>query len=347
MKSQSAGRKLPGIYARGGIFWFTYRLGGKKHFHSLGTGDYGEAVKKALEIRQKPELNPGQAFEREIDAFVAHKVASNEFSKHSAAVKPYALREFARACGKANPASVTTTDVMAFYKRLQARVQESTARSSLITLRSFFNWLMADGKMRQNPVNGVRLARVDEKGRQRFCTTEQRDRMIAEAPSDELRFILYCGFHAGMRKNEIAEARPEWFDLERGLVTIRATPTFRPKDRQERTVPLTRAFRAFLKEYGLPSPFMLRPEAKPNKSLYRVDFEQAFRRHAHKLDMPWLTLHVMRHTFASLLASAGVSIYKIAVWMGDDVAVVQKHYAKLSPDDGDIEKAFAPGESAR
>ncbi len=33
-----------------------------------------------------------------------------------------------------------------------------------------------------------------------------------------------------------------------------------------------------------------------------------------------------------------VSIYKIAVWLGDDMRVVQKHYVKLVPDSGDIEK---------
>lgn len=50
--------------------------------------------------------------------------------------------------------------------------------------------------------------------------------------------------------------------------------------------------------------------------------------------------HVMRHSFASNLVSAGVSLYKVAKWMGDDPRVVDKHYAKLTPDDGDIEKAF-------
>ena len=32
----------------------------------------------------------------------------------------------------------------------------------------------------------------------------------------------------------------------------------------------------------------------------------------------------MRHTCASLLASPGVSIYKIAKWLGDDVRTVQR-----------------------
>ena len=56
--------------------------------------------------------------------------------------------------------------------------------------------------------------------------------------------------------------------------------------------------------------------------------------------VPWVTPHIMRHTFASLLASAGVSIYKIAKWLGDDVRTVQRHYAKLLPNDSEIERAY-------
>jgi hypothetical protein len=38
-----------------------------------------------------------------------------------------------------------------------------------------------------------------------------------------------------------------------------------------------------------------------------------------------------RQGHSYLLASAGVSIYKIAKWLGDDVRTVQRHYAKLLP----------------
>ena len=52
-----------------------------------------------------------------------------------------------------------------------------------------------------------------------------------------------------------------------------------------------------------------------------------------------VTAHVMRHTFASLLVQAGVSIYKVARWLGDGVEVVEDHYGHLAPKDSDIEKA--------
>ena len=53
--------------------------------------------------------------------------------------------------------------------------------------------------------------------------------MIENAPTDDLRFILFCGFHTGMRKLEIVEAVPECFNPQTKTVEIRATATFRRK----------------------------------------------------------------------------------------------------------------------
>ena len=54
------------------------------------------------------------------------------------------------------------------------------------------------------------------------------------------------------------------------------------------------------------------------------------------------TFHDARRTFASLLVSSGVSLYKVARWLGDGVRVVEKHYGHLQPDNGDIERGLAP-----
>jgi hypothetical protein len=146
---------------------------------------------------------------------------------------------------------------------------------------------------------------------------------------------------APLRFQEIVEARPFWFDLNAGLLHLRKTPTMNFKDREERTIPLTQQFRAFLNTYGIHEPFMLRPEVKRGKSLYRYDFRRPFKIFVKAKGCTWLTPHIMRHTFASLLVSAGESIYKVAVWLGDDVATVQRHYGHLTPDNHGIEKAFS------
>ena len=192
--------------------------------------------------------------------------------------------------------------------------------------------------VRVNPCHEIQPVKVEKAARLSFCTKEQRDKLIGECKREDLRFVLYCGFHAGMRLQEVVEGR---------MLHLRKHENMRFKDGEERSIPMTKEFHGFLKGYGLRTPYMLRPEKKKGKSLYRYDCGSAFSTHAKNCGLDWVTPHVMRHTFASLLASAGTSIYLIAEWLGDDVRVVQKHYAKLLPLHGEIERAFATPAATR
>jgi integrase len=339
-KSRSRAGKIRGIYLRGNIYWFGKMVNGKRKPVSLGTSDYGEAVMRALEIQANPLLAPAEPLHTEIDAFIKYKLDQNEYSRASAESKKYALTEFASFVSKSDPATITDQDVDRFYQKLRSRVEESTAQGYITTLRSFFNRLLEIGKVRTNVAASVKLARLDSKGRTEFCPPDLRDKLIANCKREDLKFVLFCGFHAGMRKQEIIEARPDWFDLKGGAIHVRRTDTFRPKDREDRSIPMTKAFRAFLEVYGLRSPFMVRPEVAHGESRYRWDFRRPWSEYMAEHKCPEVTPHIARHTFASLLASAGVSIYKIARWLGDDVRVVQDHYAKLMTRDADIEAAF-------
>lgn len=54
-----------------------------------------------------------------------------------------------------------------------------------------------------------------------------------------------------------------------------------------------------------------------------------------------VTFHDLRRTFASLLVSQGVSIYKVAKWLGDTVDVAEDTYGHLIPQDDEINAAWA------
>ncbi|MEW6238588.1 MAG: tyrosine-type recombinase/integrase [Candidatus Omnitrophota bacterium] len=54
--------------------------------------------------------------------------------------------------------------------------------------------------------------------------------------------------------------------------------------------------------------------------------------------MEGITPHVLRHTFASQLAIAGVSLYKVQTWLGHRDAATTQIYAHLQATDSDIEK---------
>ncbi len=332
--------KLRGIYLRGEVYWYARQVNGRRSHVSLETKDYAEAVQRAQEIRDRPELQPARGLSAEIERFLRHKFDTNRFSKASADTKGYILREFATAVRDVPPENVTALQCKAFYKAARERVAPSTAESYMFTVRSFFRWCVAENLCRRNPAVEVQLDRVDHKGRTRFADGDLAQKLIAEAPNDDLRFILFCGFHAGMRKLEIVEAVPDWFNLRTRTLEVRATASFRPKDRDARTVPLTDQFVEFLQKYGLRSPFVLRPEVEQGRFRYRYDFRRPFDEYMEKQGVSWISPHVMRHSFASICATKGIDIYRIATWLGDDVRVVQRHYAKLRPDDREIMKAF-------
>jgi hypothetical protein len=86
---------------------------------------------------------------------------------------------------------------------------------------------------------------------------------------------------------------------------------------------------------------MLEPDIAHGKGTYRYDFRRPFEKYMKEIGFEWVTPHIMRHTFALLLAIKGVSLYKIANWPGDTLATTEKHYAHLLPTDPDIGTSMA------
>lgn len=340
---------MKNVYLRRGTYWFAKQIEGKRQWVNLQTSDFPEAARRALAIRDNPLLRPTGLIKEDAQRFTAWKLAQNEWSRQSSKTKVLAIEEFADLFPALAMHQVTTEHAETFYKVVRKRVTESTAQSYMMTLRSFFRWAMDVERVRlDNPVKAVKLARHDRKARKEFVEKELKNKLIAEATNDDLRFILFCGFDAGLRKNEISEARVDWFTkdglhvrkAETGSARLRPDELeFRPKDRDERVIPLTKPFREFLVGYlkdKEPLDFALKPKVKHGSWRYRYDIRRPLTDYMLFKQVPWVTAHVMRHSFASILATAGVSIFKISEWLGDDVRVTQRNYAKLSPGDEDI-----------
>jgi integrase len=122
---------------------------------------------------------------------------------------------------------------------------------------------------------------------------------------------------------------------------ITRSEDFDTKDHDDRVVPLTEDFAGFLKCYPLRSPFMIAPHKRcGGRHRYRFDFSRRFETYVHSKNV-FISFHDCRRTFASLHASAGTSIFKIARWLGDDVQTVGRHYAHLTPADNEINRPYA------
>lgn len=116
--------------------------------------------------------------------------------------------------------------------------------------------------------------------------------------------------------------------------------TFTTKNRKNRAVPICDELAEILALYARPTGYVLKPRlvVKPGKR-YRWEFKVLFHGLLVKAGLPdWVTPHVLRHTFASLAAQAGVSLFKIGTWMGHSMTEVTEIYAHLAAYDADINR---------
>lgn len=346
-------RLVRGLWKHGNGFWYFSRMReGVRRTVALETRDENEAIRKALEVADAPQLAISGSWLAEIDAFVKFKEDRNEYSRFSAENKKLTLKRFAKWIGEDSlVAKVGKKDIQRFYEEERKRVKESTIQGYMMCLRSFFTWLKEERKsIAVNPVEGISMGRWDYGTKEAYCQPSLRDSLLAawktipvevlpKAQAREIGFVLHCGFEAGLRRNEIIEARPSWFRKEARSLRVSETETFRPKDREARSIPLTKVFLKFLEDYPMEGDFCIAPKVVRGKSRYRYDFIAPYHKfigHVGGLlgqDLSWVTPHIMRHTFGSLLAIAGESLGKISEWMGDDPRVTERHYLHFKEGD--------------
>ena len=334
--------KSLGIFSRGAVYWLRWTVAGQRYRESLKTTIEAVAIERAMKWKNEPRLLLSREFTREIADYLDDREAHGKMRPVTIVGRRCALTAFQRESGCESLQDLNANVIAAWYERRKQTVALCTADLHLKYVRAFCRWLVAHDRLRFDPSRTIRPKTNFAPARTEFCDAATMDRLIGAAPDDELLFILFAGFDAGMRRNEIVQARRAWFNLDAGSVTIRETLTFTPKNGRQRTVPLTARFLAFMREKHAdkaPDSFILSPEKTGGKNLQaRIPVNVPFNAFTAAQGVPWVHPHTMRRTFASLRVSAGVSIYKVAAWLGDRLATTERHYACLVPADDEIEK---------
>ncbi|MBL9115490.1 MAG: tyrosine-type recombinase/integrase [Verrucomicrobiaceae bacterium] len=339
---------MQGLYLRGNIYWvrFTPAPNLPEERFSTGERDEAKAIARAREIKEKVSkvrLDKSTSSQIEIDAFLA-ACRNKSLAPSTIETRKYVLESFVDDLRLANPRLATPLQIERWYVERKER-NAYTARDYLATVRLWFKWLYERGKIASNPAAAVVMPKKLLRKRRSFLMPKDARRLITDCEDLHLKFACYCALHAGLRKLEVIEARVNWFDLDAGLLHIQKTPTFEPKDRDNRTIPLTNEFRQWLKEVfwqaGIPEPqcFAFRPEVQKGKARYRADFKVMYNNLIKQLGLA-VTFHDLRRTFASLLVSKGVSLFKVAQWLGDTIEVVEDTYAHLIQQDDEINRAW-------
>lgn len=354
-KKRTAGRPpksdaAPGIYLRREVYFLRYTANGEQVRVTLGTSDRLEAIKRAEELRGRAVVakKTGRTvggktdLDRRIEKYTAEKLKSGDFTPGSAKAAAQAIKHFvaAQAALKrpvviTSPEQITSRMLADYYLATRGKQSEATAQTYATRVSTFVKWA------------GMRVTtpkfESEAPARQTVIPASRVTTLLELAADLDLKFILLAGFRAGMRRGEIAMARPSWFDLDGGetdgggLIHIPAVDRvtgFSPKSGRARTIPMVPEFVAFVRE-NFPDwhtrQFCLRPDKTVGTWIYRFDFRKLFQGFS-ATHCPELTPHVMRHSFASHLANYGVGIAQLAAWTGDRIATLERHYLHLSAD---------------
>jgi len=343
---------IKGIIWRRDSYWFSITVKGKRTWHHLQTADLSEAILRAADLRGQ-RLETAEHMRSEVERYMQEQRKSGQWTSNTLDSRGPVLRTLADYLGAVRPGAVTAKQLEEWLRT--RKLSPSTQAGHLATLSGFWQWCIRSKIATHNPARAATHDKVKPAARKPFCPPELRDRIIAECTHPELKTALLLGFHAGLRRTEISAARPAWLDLGRKLLHVRKISpeaaaaldidAWDLKDATERTIPMTGALAAHLGTLDLTLPYLVCGHKRHRGvSRYRYDIRRPFEEHAAQVAKKMgiemhVTTHTMRHTFASLLVSAGVDIYTVAEWLGNDVRTTQKHYAGLRPRHDLIERA--------
>lgn len=196
---------------------------------------------------------------------------------------------------------------------------------------SFWKWALREGHAAVDPT--LRLTRPKLRpGLPRPIATADLGQLIADAPTAELRAMLYLGGYAGLRCMEIAGLDgPEIMDHRTPAVVV----VLHGKGDKQRVVPIGRDLVAALRDHGIPRSGAL--FRKPNGERYPAwGVSHILRTHMHDCGVD-ASAHQLRHAYAT-------AVYQNS---GGDLRMTQELLGHASPSTTAIYTAWSQDKAAR
>ncbi|WP_046868081.1 tyrosine-type recombinase/integrase [Microvirga massiliensis] len=312
--------------------------------HGDITADEARQIAKIWKARIALGGNPAQDREDRtkaptINALVDAYLASHAHLKRSGGEDRRMIeRDIRPALGSRRVAEITRRDIETF--RDSQRSTPIAANRKLALLSKMLNLAIGWGWITSNPVDGVQ--RNHENRRERYLSQAEIQRFndaaeayvgqaaqksIARRSVAAIRLLALTG----ARRGEVLSARWEQFNLETGTWT---KPSSHTKQKRIHRVPLSPVAVELLLEIQAegehPSGYVF--PAKGGSSGHMTDIKKAWEKIRGLADLPGVRLHDLRHTYASILASDGLSLPIIGALLGHTQANTTQRYTHLLDD---------------
>ncbi len=223
---------------------------------------------------------------------------------------------------------ISRREAQAFHGDLLTNGQSpASADHSLKLLRRALNLAVQWEYLEKNPLVGIALFNVDN-GVENYLDDAAVQRLVAVLRADKnrsvslaLMFLLSCG----QRKTSALLAKFSDIDLVNRVWKI---PAANSKSKRSSSVPLNDSAMWVLDQLDTKSEYLFvnKHTGKPFTSISKVWYR--IRKEAGLNDN--VRIHDLRHTFASMLVSAGRSLYQVQMILGHSDPKITMRYAHLS-----------------
>ena len=259
-------------------------------------------------------------------------MTSRKLGAHTQRGHVYSCKRFA-AFLKRSPETATCEDIRLFQLHLAETGMSICNRNRIMTgVRFLFRVTLR----RLDLAAEIYHLREPEKIPQVMSPDEMR-RLLAVASSLKVRVLLSLGYGCGLRAGEIVRLKVTHIDSAQRIIRIEQS-----KGRKDRHVMLSPEMLRLLREWwkarpqrwdaGVPpQERLLFPGCKPGKPMTTRQLSRLFHQTADAAGIKKkVTLHALRHSFASHLLERDTSIRKIQALLGHDKLDTTARYTRVA-----------------
>lgn len=324
-----------GLILRGAVWYLDCRIDGQRHVVRLGKGITRTVARELAHVKRTAILKGQAGIGRKkkdctfADARAAYEVWMRANTRpRTQRVYRQALDQLTQSFGGKRLSQISPFDVERHKHRRVEAGARVVANRELSRLKALFNaairWSLFEGT---NPVAGVKPVEESE-GRLRFLEYAEEAQLLKVA-EPIVQDIIVLGVNTGIRiAAEGLGLRWADVDFTRNLLRV---PAAYSKNAESRVIPLNSRAREVLarRKAESRSAFVFsKPNGQPYKSMDKKLTEAVQQA---GLSGSGISLHSLRHTFASRLVMSGADLRTIQECGGwSDLSLVQR-YSHLSP----------------
>lgn len=323
-------------------WWIDFRVGGVRYRKRSPLNTMAGAKEYEAQLRQRllrgEEIGIGNpagsvparfadAANKWLETYVATNAKPSTQASYRSIVQKHLVSRF----GAAPVPAVTNYEIEHLKSSLRAKgLSPKRINNILSCLRKFLSSCREWGWLKTTP--SVTWLRVPPQ-RFDFLTIDEGARLL-EANRDRLcHDMVLCALRTGMRLGELLALRWADVDFERGMLVVRRSRTggveSSPKNNRIRYIPMSPDLRESLLARRRHSDHVFpREQGGPLSTWSALD---QLREAAHRAQLRHFGWHVLRHSFASQLAAAGVPLVAIQALLGHSTIQMTMRYAHLAP----------------